>query len=132
MPQKALHHFIRRKVGVSFNIRVIGIEPFTSKTLVSYHYVYEWHVKAYPNIFRDNADEEFKKYFQSTLENPDCHHYVVYDDSKAIGLIQATVINFTGNAFRQPNKLVYVNIIVVHPEYRSKGVDIYSWPKFMN
>ena len=95
----------------------------TVETLLSLNqYVHEWHVKAYPNIFRDHAEEEFKKYFQSTLESPDCYHYVAYDDSRAIGLIQAKIKMFKGSAFCQPNKLVYVNIIVVHPEYRGKGV----------
>jgi len=98
-------------------------ENDTVETLLSLNkYVHEWHVKAYPNIFRDDSEEEFKEYFQETLEDSNYHNYIAYDDSMAIGLIQAEVKTIKGDAFCLPNRLVFVHIIVVHPEYRGKRV----------
>jgi len=95
----------------------------TVETLLALNqFVHEWHVHAYPEIFRDNAAVEFREYFKGTLASPDCYHYVAYDNLKAVGFIQAEIKVFNGNAFRQPNRIVFVHIIVVHPGYRGQGV----------
>jgi hypothetical protein len=40
-------------------------ENASVETLVSLNkYVHEWHVKAYPNIFRDDSEAEFKNIFK--------------------------------------------------------------------
>jgi GNAT superfamily N-acetyltransferase len=39
-----------------------------------------------------------------------------------IGFIQAEAISHHGSPFRHPQELLYVNIVVVLPDYRGKGV----------
>ncbi|MCL6589939.1 MAG: GNAT family N-acetyltransferase [Firmicutes bacterium] len=85
-------------------------------------FVHEWHVKAYPDIFRDGEDICLESYFKSSLEKPNFHHFIAYDDSKAVGFVQVEIRNFPGNSFRHPQKLIFLHIIVVLPEYRGKGV----------
>ncbi len=85
-------------------------------------HVHDWHVNAYPDIFRDGAESELASYFRSSMDNPSFHHYLAYDDPQAVGFVQAEVRESQGTSFRQPRRLVYVHIIVILPEYRGKGV----------
>jgi ribosomal protein S18 acetylase RimI-like enzyme len=84
-------------------------------------YVHYWHVNNYPKIFKDNEDD-LRNYFNASLERPNTYHFIAYDDSKAIGFIQTQIVETNNSPFRFGQKLVYINIVVVKPEYHGKGI----------
>jgi ribosomal protein S18 acetylase RimI-like enzyme len=95
----------------------------TAETLVSLNSsVHAWHASHFPDLFRDNADEGLLQYFKASLERPDCFHFVALDDTTPIGFVQSEIRSHNGSPFRQPQKLVYIVIVVVVPTYRGKGV----------
>lgn len=84
-------------------------------------YVHQWHVNNYPKIFKDN-EADLRSYFSISLEKPNVYHFIAYDNTEALGFIQAQIVETNGSPFRYPQKLVYINIIVVKPEYHGKGI----------
>ena len=84
-------------------------------------YVHQWHVNNYPKIFKDN-EKDLRNYFNNSLERPNTYHFIAYDNSEAIGFIQTQIVETNNSPFRLPQKLVYINVIVVKPEYQGKGI----------
>lgn len=85
-------------------------------------HVHDWHVKAYPGIFRDADEKQLEAYFELSLEKPGYHHFVAHENDQAVGFVQAEIRETEGTPFRFPQTLVFIHIIVVSPGCRNRGV----------
>lgn len=86
------------------------------------HYVHEWHVQNHPDFFNDAGEDDLGEYFRNSLKDERFINLFAWIDNQIVGYIQAEKRIYRGTPFTKPSRTMSINIIIVLPEYRKKGV----------
>src|SRR5690242_9647645 len=84
--------------------------------------VHQSHVNAHPEIYREISHEIAVDFLKARMADKDTYVRVAEVNSEIHGYCSAVIWSSPSLPLLQPRKLIYVNDIVVRPEYRMGGV----------
>lgn len=85
-------------------------------------FVHDFHVRARPDWFRETDHAELVAWFRALLVRPAARVWVAELGDTPVGYITSLVSNRPANALVQARRWCEIDNIVVHPEFRRRGV----------